>query len=71
VVLDRVKDVGEVGLRIEAVHFCGLDDRHGAGECLGAGVGTREEPVFSSDADWAQGALRRIVVYADPAVFGE
>ena len=69
--MDAIEDVGEVGLRVEAVQLCRLDDRHGAGERLGAGVGAREEPVFSSDADRAQGALGRIVVDADAAVLEE
>jgi hypothetical protein len=41
-----IEDVSEIGLRVEAVPLGLADDRHGAGEDLGAGVGAREDPVF-------------------------
>ena len=61
-VVDAVEHVSEIGLRIETVELGRLDDRHGTGQCFAAGVGAREEPVLSTDADRAQGSLGRIVV---------
>lgn len=43
-IVDAGQYVGEVGLRIEAVHLGGLDDGHGAGQRFSAGVGPCEEP---------------------------
>jgi hypothetical protein len=39
VIMDAVEDVSEIGLRIEVVELCGLDDRHRAGQGLRAGIG--------------------------------
>ncbi len=66
--MDAVEHVGEIGLRIEAVQLCRLDDRHGAGQRFAAGVGTREEPVLPANADRAQGAFGDIVVDCHAAV---
>ena len=66
--MDAVEHVGEIGLRIETVHFGGFDDGHGAREGFAAGVGTREEPVVLADADRTQGTLGWIVVDCHAAV---
>lgn len=39
VIMDAVEDVSEIGLRIEAVEFGGLDDGHGAGQGFRTGIG--------------------------------
>jgi len=62
VIVDAVEDIGEVGLRIEAIHFCGFDDGHGAGERFSACIGASEQPVASADADRPQGAFCGVVV---------
>jgi hypothetical protein len=56
VIMDTVENVGETGLWIDAVQLGGLDDGHGAGACLGAGVCPCKKPVLTTDAD---GALAR------------
>ena len=66
--MDAVENVGQIGLRIEAVDLCGLDDRHGAGQGFGPGISTGEEPVFPADANWAQCQLGGIVVDGDTTV---
>lgn len=58
-------------MRIEAIHLGRLDDGHGPGQRLGAGVGTGEQPVASSDSDRPQGPLRCVVVDGDAAIFEE
>ena len=40
VIMDATEQVREIGLWIEVVHFCAFDDRHGARQGLGAGLGT-------------------------------
>src|SRR5690554_4897381 len=57
-----LKDVSEIGLRIEAVQLSSLDDRHRAGERFRTGVGSRKQPVFTADSDRAQSPLGWIVV---------
>ena len=68
VVMDAVENVGQIGLRIEAVDLCGLDDRHGASQGFGPGISTGEEPIFPADANWAQCPLGGIVVDGDTTV---
>ena len=70
-VVDAAQDVGQIGLRVEAVNLGGFNRRHGAGQCFGAGIGPREEPIFSSESNRAQGSLGRLVVDRHPAVFEE
>ncbi|AEG07173.1 hypothetical protein ACVMB3_005227 [Sinorhizobium meliloti] len=47
---NAVEHVGQIGLRIDAVHLGRLDYRHGTCQCLRAGVSASEEPIFSSDS---------------------
>jgi hypothetical protein len=47
-VSDACEDVGEVGLRIDAVHPAGLDDGVHAGGTLSAGVGATEKVILAS-----------------------
>ena len=71
VIMDTVEDVGEVSLRVEAVHLRGFDDRHGAGQGFTAGIGPGEEPVAAADPDRAHSTLRWIVVYGHAPVVEE
>lgn len=45
-IVDTVEDVGKPGLRIEAVHLCGFDERHRSGERLATAIGACKEPAF-------------------------
>ena len=57
---DAAEDVGEVGVRVEAVHPAGLDDGVEAGGALASGIGAAEEIVLPAENDTAQGSLGRI-----------
>ena len=46
-VADAGEDVGEIGLWVEARKFGCLDDGHGVGEDLTAGIGTGEQEVLT------------------------
>jgi hypothetical protein len=48
-----------------------LDDRHGACQRFRSRVGSRKEPVESSNAYWTQGPLSGIVVDRNATVFEE
>ena len=45
------EDGAEVGFRIDAVEFGGLDQRQDAGGTLAALVGAGEQPVFAPKAE--------------------
>lgn len=51
-IVDPVEDVGQVGLRVEAVHLRGFDDRHGAGQGFAAGIRAGKQPVAAADAQF-------------------
>lgn len=70
-IVDTAQDIRQIGLRIEAVHFGGLDDGHRAGQRLGTGIGPGKEPVLSADSNRAQGAFGWIVVDGHPAILKE
>ena len=70
-VVNAVEHVGQIGLRVDAVHLGGLDDHHGASQRLRTGLGAREEPVLAADSNRAQGALGCIVVDGDPTILRE
>jgi hypothetical protein len=38
VVVDAIQHISQVGLRIETIHFRGLNDGHGTGERFAAGI---------------------------------
>ena len=65
------EDVGEPGLRIDAIHF-GRDDEaiHG-GRTLSATIGPAEQPGFPAKSDAAQPSFGSIVRQADAAIFEE
>lgn len=70
-VVDTVQDVGEVGLRVKAQQFDGLDDGHRVGQGLAAGIGAREHPVLAPDDHWLNRSFRHIVVDCHPAIINE
>ena len=70
-VVDAVEYVSEIGLRVEAVQFRGLDDSHGSCQRFRTGVGAGEQPILPAYPDRAQGALGWIIVDAHAAVLKE
>lgn len=67
-IVDAVKDVGEVGLRIEAIQFGRFDDGHRARQCFCTGIRAGKKPVFSPNANRAQGPFGGVVVDCDATV---
>lgn len=62
------QDIGEPGLRIDAIHF-GRDDEavHGR-RALSATIGSAEQPGFSAKSDPSQSSFGSIVRQADAPV---
>lgn len=52
-------------MRVDAVHFTGLDEGGDDGPVLGAGVMAREEGVFSVQGDGPNGAFDCIAIAVD------
>jgi len=50
--MDAIEDVGEVGLRVDVVHFCRDDESVHGGGPLTAALGAGEEPVFPTDGQF-------------------
>ena len=65
------QDIGEPGLRIDAIHF-GRDDEavHGS-RALSATIGSAEQPGFSAKSDPSQSSFGSIVRQADASVLEE
>ncbi len=61
-IVDAVENVSQIGQRVETVQLGRFNDSHRTCEGFRAGVGTREEPVFTSYSDRAQGTFGRVVV---------
>lgn len=66
--MDAIKQVGDIGLRIKAIHFGAFDECHGASEGFSAGLGTGEQPVFLAETYGPDGAFGGIVVDGDAAI---
>jgi len=62
VIEDTVEDVSQIGQRVETVQLGGFNDAHCTREGFCIGIGTREDPVFPSYSNRAQGAFSRFVV---------
>ena len=62
VVVDAGQNVGETGLRIEAVQRGAFDQGHGLGEGFTARVVARKKPVLSASSDQPQGPFGWIIV---------
>jgi hypothetical protein len=71
VIVDAIQNIGQPGLRVDAIHFRCFDQCHGAGERFATSVGPREEPVSPPNANRSQRALGSIVVYGHAAVIKE
>src|SRR3546814_13609246 len=65
---DAGDDIGEVGLRVEAIEPGRLNQRVDGGGALSAGIGAGKEVVLASEGDAAQGPLSRVVVDRPAAV---
>ena len=68
---DPGEDVGEVGLRVDAVELAGLDERGDDGPVLSAAVGAGEERILAIEGDGTDGALDDVGVDLDAAVVEE
>ena len=62
---DAVDDVGEVGLRIDAVELAGLDQRRDRCPVLAAAVGTGEERILAGERQRADGPFDDVGVDLD------
>ena len=68
---DFADDVGDVGLRLEVVHLCRLDDRVDHGGALAAGPRAGEQPILPTDRDGADRPFGDVVVDLETAVVEE
>jgi hypothetical protein len=66
-----VDDLGQIGLRIDAAEFVGLDERGDDRPVFSATVGISEEGVLAIEGDWADGTLDGVGVDLDAAIFNE
>ena len=62
VIRQAVQEIGDIGLGIEIVGLCRLDDGHDGRGVFGAAVGTSKHPVLPADTQRAHGALGDIVI---------
>ena len=67
-IVDPTEQVGEPGLRIEAVELGGLDQREHRSGAFAAAVGAGEQPSLAADRDAAQCAFGGVAGQADAAV---
>ena len=65
------EDVGEPGLRVDAVELGGFDERVHGGRTFATAIGAGEGPVVAADGDAAQRPLGSVVGEADPAISQE
>jgi hypothetical protein len=68
---DAGDDIGEVGLRIDAAEFAGLDQRGDDRPVLGAAVGPGEERIFAIEGDGADRPFDDVGVDLDASVLEE
>ncbi len=57
---DAGDDVGEVGVRVDAVEFRGFYERGDGRPVLATAVGTGEEPILAIEGDWPDRALNDV-----------
>jgi hypothetical protein len=50
-IADASGDIGNIGLRVEAIQFCGFDQRIESGGASAAGIGAGEEIILAADRD--------------------
>jgi hypothetical protein len=65
---ESCKDVGEVGLRIEAIELTGCDQCVDRGSTLGVAIGAGEGPIGAAERDAAQRPFRRVIRQTDASV---
>jgi hypothetical protein len=70
VVTDALDDVGEIGLRVEAIELWRLDDGEEDSGAGSAGIGAEEGPVSAAKGQWADSALSGIVGHFETAIEG-
>src|SRR5664280_3840396 len=68
---DAREDVGEPGLRIDAIHLGRYNETVHDRSALAAAIGPAKQPRFSSQRDSAQPAFGSIVGQAHPSVLKE
>lgn len=71
VILQTCGQVGELGLRIDVVELCRLDQGIDGGGAPAAGVGTGEGPVVVTDGDAAHCSLSGVVAETQAAIAEE
>lgn len=55
VIMNAVEHIGEIGLRVDAVHLRRFNDRHRACQSFRAGVSACEQPIPASNTNGPQG----------------
>jgi hypothetical protein len=70
-VYDLGEDVGEVGVRVNAVELARLDQRGDDSPVFAAAVGAGEERVLAAERNRADRSFDRVGVDLDPAVVEE
>src|SRR3954462_8482643 len=50
---DASEDIGNIGLRVEAIEFCGFDQRIEGSGAPAAGIGAGEEVILAADRNHA------------------
>src|SRR6476659_2352067 len=68
---DLADHIDQVGVRIDAVEFAGLDQRSNDLPVFAAAVGTGEERVLPVRCDWADATFDDIGIDLDAAVIDE
>jgi hypothetical protein len=71
VVWQSVQEIGNIGLGIEIVGLCRLDDGHDGCRVFSASVGAREGPIASSDDRGSDRALGGVIVDGDGRIVEE
>lgn len=62
---DAGDDVGELGVRVDAVEFRGFYERGDGRPVLATAVGTGEERILAIEGDWPDRALNDVRVDLD------
>jgi len=68
---DSGEHVGEIVLRVDAVHFAGCDQRGQNCPMFGTAIGAGEEMVFAPERNGADGALDGVGIDLDAAIIEE
>ena len=71
VIDDPGEHVGEISLRVDAIHFAGCDQRGHDCPMFGAAVGAGEEMILAAERNGTDGAFDGVGVDFDAAVVEE